>query len=255
MNDPKVYTLYNSCFREKERNAQQLMNNPIEYVFNESYIVIQTNCPLFNWITYNKDNYYSLIRLQLLEDTRYESLHPAIHGFKVLSNIMRQHIVFNQELLNAVNDKKQIISHSKCISFHIRMGNYKSDFRDGRIFLYENDVMSFINCPIIMNYSRTPIVLSSDSTYAKSIIMNNTREHRVISSSNKAIHSSHFSFLNKNKGTFGTFLDLLTLSNCNELIGTFGSTFTILASSLMGKLPYLVSKNSTCKQPQGYFYI
>ena len=252
--EPKVYRLYNGCFGDKPLIVQQLINNPIESIFNDNYVVIQTNCPLFNWIAYNKKSFYSLIQLGLLDHSKYESSHPAIHGFRVLSNVMKSHIVFNKELLNAVNDRMLGIGNSKCISFHIRMGNYKSDFRDGRVFLYGKDIYSFIDCPIVQKYSKAFIFLSSDSIYAKNIIMNNTRKHSVVSSPKKATHSSHISFLDNFKGTYDTFLDLVTLSTCNELIGTSGSTFTVLAASLMGKLPYLIGQNSTCELPRGYSY-
>lgn len=252
--EPKEYTLHNSCFGEKLFFVQKLIHNPIINVFNDSYIVIQTNCPLFNWLTYNKDNYNSLIRLGILKARNFESSHPAIHGFNVLSNIMKKHIVFNSEFLNAVNIKRQIIGHSKCISMHIRMGNYKSDFRDGRIFLFDNDVLSFVDCPIIKKYSKVPIFLTSDSRYAKNLIVNNTHGYRVIWSSQKVIHTSHVSFDNNFMGAYSSFLDLVTLGSCNELIGTSGSTFTILAASLVGKLPYLVGQNSSCELPKEYFY-
>ena len=252
--EPKEYRLYNSCFKEKPFMVQQLINNPINTVFNDTYIVIQTNCPLFNWLTYNRDNYYSLIRLGILKNGNFESSHPAIHGFNVLSSIMKKHIIFNREFLNAVKDRRQIIGQSQCISMHIRMGNYKSDFNDGRIFLFENDLLSFIDCPILEKYSNAPVYLTSDSRYAKNLIVNNTHDHRVISSSKKVIHTSHVSFDNNFLGTYGAFLDLVTLGTCNELIGTSGSTFTILAASLMGKLPYLVGKNSSCELPKAYFY-
>ena len=252
--EPKEYTLYNSCYGEKPFLVQQLINNPVYNVFNDSYIVIQTNCPLFNWLTYNRDNYYSLIQLGILKNVSFESSHPAIHGFNVLSNIMKKHIVFNREFRNAVKDRRQIIGHSKCISMHIRMGNYKSDFHDGRIFLFDNDIMSFIDCPIIKKYPKAPIYLTSDSRYAKNLIVNNTHDHRVVSSSKKVIHTSHVSFANNFMGAYSTFLDLVTLGSCSEFVGTSGSTFTILAASLMGKLPYLVGKNTSCELPKAYFY-
>ena len=252
--EPKEYALYNGCFGEKPLLVKQLIHNPINNVFNDSYIVIQTNCPLFSWLTYNKDNYYSLIRLGILKNESFESSHPSIHGFNVLSNIMRKHIIFNREFMNGVNDRMQLIDHSKCISIHIRMGNYKSDIRDGRIFLFENDVMSFIDCPILKYYSNAPIFLTSDSRYAKSLFINNTHGHRIISSSTKVIHTSRVSFDNNFMGTYGAFLDLVTLGACKVLIGTSRSTFTMLAASLMGKLPYLVGKNSSCVLPKAYFY-
>ena len=87
--EPKEYRLYNGCFIDKPFMIQQLINNPINKVFNDTYIVIQTNCPLFNWLSYNRDNYYSLIRLGILKNGSFESSHPAIHGFNVLSNIMK----------------------------------------------------------------------------------------------------------------------------------------------------------------------
>ena len=76
----------------------------------------------------------------------------------------------------------------------MRMGDKKSDFKETRSFIYESDLMQFINCPVVNEHPSAPIFVSSDSSYAKEVIMNNTQNHRVITYNQKAIHSGTFSF-------------------------------------------------------------
>ena len=134
------------------------------------------------------------------------------------------------------------------------MGSQKSDFFESRNFIFESDLTSFIDCPILRNHSQVPIYVSSDSSYVKDIIRNMAHTRKVISFSSKANHSDRISAINNFQKFSEPFLELLLLGHCNELIGTFGSTFSVLAASTNGKLPYLVPRNSSCFLPSGYFY-
>lgn len=245
----------NICFTKKSVFVRKLMITDISHLLTNRYIVIKTNCPLFVWLVYNKRNYQTLVNLGFLEDKPFESANPAIHGFNLLSYVMKNHVIFNQKLVNTVKDRMKELDNGNCISIHARMGDMKSDFKENRKFLTNNDLLKFTNCFIISRYVHTPIFLSSDSSFAKSIIVRKMKSHKVVSFSKKAIHSKRMSFTLENKGAVETFLDLMTLGSCKELIGTYGSTFTILASSLIGKLPYLVSRQSVCKLPTNYFYL
>ena len=115
-------------------------------------------------------NYQALVQLGFLENKPFESAHPAIHGFHVLSYVMKNHIKFTQQFLNAVKDRSNKIGGKNCISFHVRMGDLKSDFKEERCFIHESDLTSFTNCSIVSINPEMPIFISSDSSYAKSII-------------------------------------------------------------------------------------
>ena len=256
LNTKPFYILQdNICFSKQPAFVRKLITTDISHLLTNRYIVIRTNCPLFVWLAYNKRNYQALVNLGFLEDKPFESANPAIHGFNLLSYVMKNHVIFHQKLVNTVKDRMKELNNGNCISIHVRMGAEKSDFKRDKKFLTNNDLMKFTNCPVISQYVHTPIFLSSDSSFAKSIIVREMKSNKVVSFSIKAIHSKRVSFTLENKGAVETFLDLMTLGSCKELIGTYSSTFTILASSLIGKLPYLVSRQSVCKLPTNYFYL
>ena len=200
-------------------------------------------------------NYQALVQLGFLENKPFESAHPAIHGFHVFSYVMKNHIKFTQQFLNAVKDRSNKIGGKNCISFHVRMGDLKSDFKEKRCFLHESDLTSFAKCSIVSINPEMPIFISSDSSYAKSIINQTTNGHQMISFTKRASYTSNLSFEKSYNSIYQTFLDLVTLGSCSELVGTYGSTFSILAASLIGKLPYLIAPNSTCEIPEDYFYL
>lgn len=91
--------------------------------------------------------------------------------------------------MNRVNRRKKNLRDGNCISFHMRMGDLKSDFKETRTFIYENDLLSFIKCPVVNENAGFPIFVSSDSSYAKEIIMNNTKNHRAVT-----YHQKGYSF-------------------------------------------------------------
>ena len=85
-------------------------------------------------------------------------------------------------------------------------------------------------------------------------IKNMLPNRKVVSFHKKAAHTGNIDFPKKeNMDLSNTLLDLATLGICDELVGTKSSTFTILASSLIGKLPYLVGRKSNCYIPPSLF--
>ena len=252
--NPYYFKQNNYCFSNGSDIARNIINVDIHSVFASPYLIIQTNCPLFTWLTYNKKTYEALIRLGILENKPFESAHPAVYGFQVLSYVMRKHVRISSILLSKLNMRKKDLQNGNCISFHVRMGDSKSDFQEKRYFIDVTDLMSFSHCQVVNDNPRYSIFLSSDSSYAKSIIINNTSHRKFISYDKKAIHSTISSFSLASESTETSLLDILTLGSCKELVGTYSSTFSILAASLIGKVPYLVARNKSCFVPQDYFY-
>lgn len=143
LTNPYYFKQNNYCYRIKSDIAKNMTELDIESIFPSSYIVIQTNCPLFAWLPYNKKTYESLIGLGMLKNKTYESAHPAIHGFRVLSYVMRNHVKSSQLLLNKLVLRKKDLNNGNCISFHVRMGDLKSDFQERRNFIDYTDLMSY----------------------------------------------------------------------------------------------------------------
>ena len=255
LKEPYYFEQHNWCFTGSSDAVKNLKAFEISSIFTSPYVVIKTNCPLFAWLPYNNNTYQALVRLGILENRPYESAHPSVHGYYVLSYVMKNHFIFNDDFMERVNNRRKILQDGNCISFHMRMGDKKSDFKETRSFIYESDIMSFINCSVVRESPSTPIFVSSDSSYAKEILMNNTQNYRVITYYQKAVHSGSFSFGKGINSTVDTFLDLVTLGSCKEFVGTYASTFSILAASFTGKLPYFVTRNSSCFKPTDYFFL
>lgn len=235
---------------------QKLISQPITSVFNESHIILTTNCPLFAWLPYYNETYNALVRLGFLEDRPFKSVHPSIHGFNVLSYVTRNHFVFSEEILKTVRERRERMGSNKpCVGFHIRMGDRNSDFVEYRSFLFTKDIMSFLKCSIFDLYPKASIYIASDSNFAKGIILNNTMNHEVFSFTQKATHSdSAFKSRKGNDIVKELFYELLTMGSCDALVGTYRSSFTFLASSFQGKVPYLVTRNSKCFLPSSLHF-
>lgn len=234
----------------KSKVVQKLIREPITSVFNESHIVLTTNCPLFAWFPYYNETYNALVRLGILEDRPFESVHPSIHGLNILSYVMKKHFVFSDEIMKSLQERKEMMGNKPCVAFHIRMGDRNSDFREYRSFLFTRDLKKFVNCSIFEQYPDASIYIASDSNFAKGIIRNNTVNHKIYSFTEKATHSdSAFRSQEGNEIVKEIFLELLTIGTCDALVGTHRSSFTFLASSFQGKVPYLVSRHSKCFLP------
>ena len=247
--------MINICFGTKSKVVQKLISQPITSVFNESHIILTTNCPLFAWFPYYNETYNALVRLGFLEDRPFNSVHPSIHGFNVLSYVMKNHFVFNEEIMKTVRERRERMGKGPCVGFHIRMGDRNSDFVEYRSFLFTKDIMSFLKCSIFDQYPKASIYIASDSNFAKGIVLNNTMNHDVFSFTPKATHSdSAFKSTKGNDIVKELFVELLTLGSCDALVGTYRSSFSFLASSFQGKVPYLVTRNSKCFLPSSLHF-
>ena len=244
------FSQVDTCFSKDSIIAQYLMQHPINTLFKRRFIRITTNCPLFAWMTYNNQTYNSLVRLGFLKNEPFNSAHSGVYGFHVLSYVMKNHFVFSKQFLEKVGARRKAIGEGKCIGFHMRMGNTISDFKDTHQFLLNSIIPSFGNCSIVSKLKNATIFVSSDSNSAVQKIKNMLPNRKVVSFHRKAAHTGNIDFPKKeNMDLSNTLLDLATLGICDELVGTKSSTFTILASSLIGKLPYLVSRKSNCFIP------
>lgn len=247
--------MINICFGKKSKVVQKLISQPITSVFNESHIILTTNCPLFAWFPYYNETYKALVRLGILEDRPFESVHPSIHGFNILSYVVKNHFVFSEEIMQTVRERREMMGSGPCVGFHIRMGDRNSDFVEYRSFLFTKDILSFVKCSLFKEYPSAPIYIASDSNFAKGIVRNNTVDHKVFSFTQKASHSdSAFRSKKGNDIVKELFLELLTIGSCDALVGTYRSSFTFLASSFQGKVPYLVTRNSKCFLPSSLIF-
>ena len=109
LGEPRSFRYNNFCFNPGNQVAKPFMNQSISSLFHEKYVLIKTNCPLFALLTYNEDNYMALIKLGILENKPFNSSHPAIYGFNVLSYVMRNLLVYNSSFEGILNEKKKHI--------------------------------------------------------------------------------------------------------------------------------------------------
>ena len=93
------------------------------------------------------------------------------------------------------------------------------------------------------------LFVASDSTEAKNVIRANTR-HVVITVSSKARHSNGSMGLKKNIDILAeSFADMLTVGSCDYVVGTWRSTFSVVAAAFQGRIPYFVARRKACFQP------
>ena len=254
LKNPQILRDY-KCWNQNSTTGMLLLKQSISSLFRENYVIIDTNCPLFALITHNKDNYRSLVKLKLIPDIQFEKANQIEVGFNLLSLIVRKHITFNKQLYNLVNNNRKQWRNLDCFGIHIRMGDSTSDFKEKRRFIYNSSLPLFTKCPIYQKMKHFAIYISSDSQNAKNSFIKSANNSNIFFSKNKACHTKERQFDKDLKCINDTLVELLTLSSCKGLIGTYGSTFSILAAALIGKLPYLVPRNSTCMLATNWFYI
>ena len=245
----------NICFTKKSKVVQKLMVSPITRVFNADHIILSTNCPLFAWMLYNNETYSEIVRLGLLDDRPFESFSPSVHGFRLLSNIVRKHFIMNDDIRTAVQERRRIIGNDTCVAFHIRMGDKQSDFKEYRSFIFSGDIHAFSNCKVFQQYPNATIFVSSDSSFAKSVVLKDNSQRRVVTFSEKAQHS--FSAVRSGKGRaviHNLLVDIMTIASCDIVIGTYKSSFSLLAAAFQGNPPYWVARRSKCFLPDRIVY-
>ena len=106
LSKPYYFEQNNLCFTGHSDAVRNMKVYDISSIFTKPYIIFKTNCPLFAWLPYNNNTYQALIRLGMLEDKPYESAHPAIHGYNVLSYVMRNHLIIMILWTESIEERK-----------------------------------------------------------------------------------------------------------------------------------------------------
>lgn len=241
------------CVDSNQKLSKLFMNNSLQTLFQDTLIDFYSNCPLFVWIAHNEEYYNRLITLGLLEAIPFSLHHPSIHGFHLLSSVLRNHITFTPMLTEYV--AKNLGNHwdpSNRAGIHIRMGDLQSDLKETRVFLNESDIVQFLNCTILKTKNCSRLYLASDSKYAKQVFRSINRQfgYSFISSHQTAQHTSSYDALTEgpSEALFTSVADLISLAQTEVVVGTEFSSFSIVAAAFQGSEPYLVSKGGHCQQ-------
>ena len=153
--------------------------------------------------------------------------------------------IFSKDVTSVVNKNRNAWKNRPSVGMHIRKGKSK-EFRDRGEFLYYSDVNGFVNCNLFKNLSNPVVYVASDSTEMKQNIMKSKRSFSVVTSQVHASHSSPILLNQKSKVIGDVLIDVLTVASCDYVIGTWGSTLSIMAAAFQGNIPYLVGKNQSC---------
>ena len=235
------------CFSRKATFSTQLFTSDIHSIFPDDVISIATNCPLFAWVLGNEHNYEKFVQLGFLPNEPFNSTDVSVHGFRLLSHILKNYFIFSNDITNVVTENRNAWKNRPSVGMHIRRGKSKefNEYTDV-VFLSYDDVNGFINCSLLKNLTKPVIYVASDSMMMKQRIMKSNHSFSVITSSIRASHSSS-ALSNSNSRVVGDVLiDILTVASCDYIIGTRSSTLTILAAAFQGNIPYLVGKNTDC---------
>lgn len=241
--------MVNWCFRPYAGIAIQLKNESIHSIFTHPSFALSTNCPLFSWLLFNEENYNALVKIGLLEDVPYHSRDPRAHSFYLMSNILRKHVIVSPMIQEAVENRLRRFRNSTLVGFHIRKGDRHSDFKETRDFIYGDDVYQFARCSVVQSHPGAVLFVASDSTEAKNVVKSSTR-HPVITVASKARHSNGHMGQNTNIDILAeSFTDMLTVGACDYVVGTWKSTFSVIAAAFQGNIPYFVARRKACFQP------
>lgn len=242
------YSFLDVCFMKDSTIAQRLRKQPLEAVFSSQYLIIESNCPLFVWIVSNSQNHRKLIDLGLLPNETFEKTNPSIRGFQLLSFVVRNFIHFNDSLIREADRQASQWRGSPSVAFHIRQGDRKMNIEHDCVFLDDRDIMSFVNCSVFQELRNALMFVASDSASAKQLVLQANPGRRVFLSPIQA-HHSQASFQRIGTEVKEAIVELLTISSCDVIIGTWLSTFSLLAGALQGSLPHFVAKNHSCFVP------
>ena len=233
--------------------TKQFINNPIESIFNDTLINFCSNCPLFEWLILNNHTYPRLVKLGLIEDLPYNTIHYSTNSFYLLSKVLRNHFSITSELKNYIDDNIGYNWEPKNrIGIHIRKGDPKSDLKESRMFLLDSDISSFLSCPVLKQFKNLTLYLASDSTIAKNTfkrLNSKMGNYPILASRSKAQHTSVYSTpIGPTETLYTSVADMMSLAQSEYVIGTQYSTYSVVAAAFQGKLPYLVKKQGGCEQ-------
>lgn len=241
----------NICFRNNTPLVRLLRIYPLPSVINGTHIIVSSNCPLFMWMLYNEDTYNMVVSLGLLPKEPFYKRDASLRGFDLLSKVLRTYFIPKQHIQDRVNELVKDFRGYTTVGFHIRKADRTSDVKESRRFLFHNDVSAFSTCEVFTTLHNPLIFVASDSTEAKQQVEKENPTRKVITSSIVAHHTYFAVRKEKSKHYLDDVLvDMLSLASCDYIIGTWKSTYSLLAAAFQGHIPYYVSRNSRCFIPK-----
>ena len=120
--------------------------------------------------------------------------------------------------------------------------------------MYDSDIQSFVQCEVVKKHTQAVLYVASDSAEAKKAV-EEASVNRVVTSSTIARHSNAAMRRDKNVDILtDAFIDMLTVASCDYVVGTWKSSFSVVAGAFQGKMPYFVKPWKKCVIPQSLGY-
>ena len=235
--------------------VQALQNMTVSEYFTRPHIILSTNCPLFSWMLLNRETYRQVVALGLLDDEPYGSKSASVLGFQLMSNILRRKFIIKEEIMEEVRKRFEVIGKKPVVGFHIRRGDRSSDFKETRHFLYEEDIPRFMSCSVFKTVPKATIFIASDSTVTKYKLRDSYPQRRIVVFNMTAEHT--YSAVRKDFGrqrVRNVFIDMMTLAQCDYIVGTYRSSYSTLAAAFQGHVPYYVKHRQKCFVPRSFTY-
>ena len=223
-----------SCFKDYGEMSIQLRNTSLSNIFRSKKIIIKTHCPLFQWILCNEENRRILKEKGLL--TNYNSSATSeVNGFFYLSSILHRFRI-NPSILKEARRRLPLDNGQSVNGMHIRIGRHRG-FQDNSFFLYEDDIPRFAQCAKKFHLEGNHSYVASDSPIAKEYYSNSSQWKNYIVSSTVAKHTEG----STNKTVYSdAFVDMIALSLCSSLVGTWRSSYTTISGTFQGNIPFYI---------------
>ena len=110
------------CFSRKAVFSTQLFTSDIHSLFPDDVVSIATNCPLFAWVLGNEHNYEKFVQLGFLPNEPFNSTDVSVHGFRLLSHILKNYFIFSNDITNVVTENRNAWKNRPSVGMHIRRG-------------------------------------------------------------------------------------------------------------------------------------
>ena len=233
-----------SCFKEYGEISTLLRNTSLPNILRANRITVHTHCPLFQWILCNEEN-RRLLRARNLLPSYDANATSEVNGFRFMSFILKK-LKIKPEILNEAKRRIGWESGKKVNAIHIRIGRHRG-FQDNSFFLLEDDIPRFAQCASKFDLIQNNTYLASDSPIAKAYYSNRTAFPGYIVSSTVAKHTEG----SVNRTIFTeAFTDMITMSLCSSLIGTWRSSYTTVTGAFQGNIPYYILRgwSGACRE-------
>lgn len=128
---------------------------------------------------------------------------------------------------NYIKNKLSVIENTKILGVHIRRTDQKMSIRNSPSYLFYEKIKEYCH-----KYDR--IYVSSDDVNEKNIIKQKF--------GSKVIDHNCSSYKRDSIGSIDAIIDLFNLSNCDYILGSYGSSFSDIASNLKNKYLEVLKK-------------